>query len=194
MTTYAPNFTPRLRVKYVPARLQHTIQVRGPRGTSFALMSNRCAVIHDVFNLWAPKLANDFAFISAEVALTDSEIWYPTDPPAAVTGSLAPSTFSPTQKITSTSFAGKAADSRARLSLFGIRWVQGNPLDEAPSTFDGSYNGVITPAENALVSNTVTAITTQFFAVSGEATRWYPRATIKINDHLLKLVRRGTVS
>src|SRR5690349_16402871 len=194
MTTYAPNFTPRLRVHYVACGLQHTIQVRAPRGTGAGPLSDRRGVIHDIFNLWAPKLCTDFAFISAEYALTDSELFTPIDPPFPVTGTKGPGLYSAKQKVTSTNFAGRAATSRARFSLFGILWIQDIIADALDAEDDGSRNGIVTPAENALVADTATAATSQFFANSGEATSWYPRATIKTNDHLLKLVRRGTIS
>ena len=194
MTTYAPHFTPRLRVHYSAWGLQHTIQVRCPRGTSAIEIQNRKGAIHDIFNLWSAILALDFAFIGAEYAMTDSEVFLPTDPPESVDGSVAAEFVTPIQKITSTTFAGKATDSRARFSLYGLRWNLAKPNISPSGTDDGSYNGVITPAENALVTNTAIAATSQFFAVSGTSTFWYRRATIKPNDHLLKLVRRGTIS
>jgi hypothetical protein len=194
MTTYAPNFTPRLRVHYVAWGLHHTIQVRAPRGTGSGPLSDRRGPIHDIFNLWSIKLAEDFAFISAEYALTDSEVFYPLDPPLPVTGTVPATAVTPIQKITSTTFSGKGGDSRARFSLYGIKWVLAKQNTSDMGSDDGSYNGVIESSEMPLIGNTVDAATTQFYATSGASTFWYRRATVKPNDFLLRLVRRGTIS
>ena len=77
MTTYAPTFTPRLRVKYKCGGIAHSMQVRGPRGATLATMGGLVDPIANCFVALATYLYSDFSWISAEAALTDEESFAP---------------------------------------------------------------------------------------------------------------------
>lgn len=187
MTTYAPNYTPRYRVIYVAAGVQHTMTIRGPRGTNFGGMTSLGSVIHNVFNPCAALLADDFHYVSADIALTDSDVFAPTTVPSSTTGLVAVSDYSPMHKATGTTFSGRAPGSKARLTAYGLFW---NLL----TVGDDSANGIVTAAEEAAIGNVVTNINGNFCAGSGALALWYSQATVKVNDLLLKKIRRGLIS
>lgn len=187
MTTYAPTFTPRYRVHYRAAGLEHSVQCRGPRGASAVAMTTRGNSFHTIFNDLATRLADDFAWISADVALTDSDLWTPASVPASVTGVIALADFTIAQRITGTTFSGRAAGSKARFTLFGIQWVQA-------TTTEAGNDFVVQGSEDGGVAAAVTEASGQFYAGSGAGALFYNRATIKPNDHLVKLARRGIIS
>lgn len=187
MTTYAPNFSPRYKAHYTVGGIDHTIQIRGSRGDDITLMLARGALLHDAFNAFAAQLYDDFAWISAELALTDSDVFIPATTPAAVTGTIDPTTVSPVQRIKALTFSGKAAGSRARFSLYGITF---------DDISDGSVggDGTVLTAESAAVGTVATLASGNWRAASGGTAVFPGRATYKENDHLLKLVRKGTIT
>lgn len=186
MTTYAPNFTPRARLKYVAAGIEHTIMMRGPRGATADDLGDQFGSIRACFNFGATFLADDFAWISAEYALTDSDIFLPRDVPAAVSGTIDPTTMGLKQRVTSTSFNGRVAGSRAQIFFYGFKWTEGigNPAD----------NGRVTVAEAAFIGSIVSELSGQAHAGNGQQARFNGYANIKVNDFLLSKVRKGTIS
>jgi hypothetical protein len=187
MTTYAPTFTPRYRLKYKAAGIEHTIQARGPRGTTLAGMQTIGHLFSTVFNNLSPQLADDFAYIQADVALTDDEVFNPATLPDPVTGAVAVADFSLLQRVTASTFSGRAPGSKARFSLYGVQWVFAETTEDA-------NDFVVTGVESAGVLGVVTAVNNIFCAGSGVPAAFYNRATIKANDDLIKKVRRGIIS
>jgi len=186
MTSYAPNYTPRIRLKYNAAGIEHTIMMRAARGTTSGGLDAQKGSIRACFNFGAAVLADDFAFISAEYALTDSDDFFPTTLPAAVTGAADVSLFTLQQRATHTSFNGRVVGSRAAIYFYGFQWEDGigSPRD----------NGRVTPAEAPFVGSIATELSGQAHAGNGLQAIFHQYANIKVNDHLLKLLRRGTIS
>lgn len=188
MTTYAPNFTPRLKVSYFNGKINHSIQVRNVRGTSFADMQFMTGRIHDLFQLVSGNLYTDFQFVSSEIALTDSDVFLPTANPAAITGmTILPSAASAKARIQALTFTGKAPGSHARFSIFGFSI--GTDL-----AADVGGDGKITSVEMAVVASVATLASANFKAGSGSAAIFPNVATLKPNDRLLRLVRKGVIS
>jgi len=171
----------------VAAGVQHTIQVRFPRGTTGSSLASDVSAVHDLFQALNGALPSDLAFTAAEYALTDEDTFTPCAPPDAVTGALDPADYSPNQKITGTTFSGRSAGSRARVTVFGVFWDVNDPASPAK-------NGIVTAAEVAAIGTAAAVCSTHFVANSGLAAAFAAQATIKENDHLLKLVRKGTIS
>jgi hypothetical protein len=186
MTTYAPNFTPRWKGHYHAAGIDHTIMCRAPRGTTTAGLPTQAETVRASFSAMSGILASDFAWLGAEYALTDSDIFIPTDPPATVTGAVDVGDFSLKQRATSTNFNGKAAGSRAALYFYGILWAEGLGED--------ADNGRVTPAEEASLSTVITQLNAGAYANSGDSAIFHSYANVKVNDHFLKLLRRGTIT
>lgn len=188
MTTYAPTFTPRYRATYICAGLRHTITVRGPRGLSFSDMDNYNNRLRELFSMCHGSLCDDFAWVSGEVAMTDSDVFLPGTTPGAITaGGNALSDYSPISKISAMTISGKSEDSRARFSVFGL-------LAGGTTPGDMGQDGLIRPSELTALTGMVTLANTYFYANSGQIARFRNLATYKPNDHLLKLVRRGIIT
>lgn len=190
MTSYAPNYTTRYRVRYRACGVEHTLQLRKAVGASPATTALLAGTVHDIFAAFVNILADDFEFISADQADEGSDLFYPSSLPTAVTGLKPVAEYTPFQKITHTRFAGRAIGSRAAVELFGLFWEYSNTSDDPTSI---AYDGIVTPAENAGIGTAVALLTGQAFANSGQATTWYSRATIKVNDFWLREVRKGGI-
>jgi hypothetical protein len=188
MTTFAPTFTPRWKGNYVAAGVQHSIQGRGPRGTTFSDMQFFAGFMNNLFGAVAAELADDFEWIDASIALTDSDVFLPaTTPPATVTGLVDTTGFAPRKRIRALTFSGRTSTGRARISMFGVM------LDDDLAT-DDAGDGIVTPAELAAIGTIVGILNTSYRGNSGELASYHNRGTYKENDHLLKLVRRGIIS
>ena len=191
MPTFAPSFTPRYRAHYHVCGIDHTIQLRKSLGASPASTALLAGTLASMFTAAAALLCDDFAWISAEQADQGSDLFYPSTMPAPVTGLKAIGVFTPFQKATHTRFAGRSLGSRAAAEMFGIWWEFSNRVDD---TGQAAYDGIVTPAEVPFIGTIVTLLTGQAFSVKGDATSWYPRATVKVNDFWLKAVRKGGIT
>jgi hypothetical protein len=188
MTTFAPTFTPRWKGKYIVAGLQHTIQIRGPRGASFSTMDGMKDRARELFDAAHGDLCSDFGWIEASVALTDSDVFLPaTTPTVGTPGGNSISDYSPISKISAMTVSGKAADGRARFSMYGLLFLGSTPGDIGA-------DGLVRASEFAALTSIVTTANTYFYANSGLLAKFHSVATYKPNDHLLKLVRRGTIT
>jgi hypothetical protein len=187
MSSFASNFTPRWRGKYHAAGLDHTLQLRGARGTSFGTMDGYRDRAREIFDAIFALTADDFEWIESAIALTDSDFFTPgTTPVIGTAPTFDAALFSKTQKATGTTFSGSAAGSRGRFTLFGIFWA----MDTIGSDEE---DAVVTAAEVPAIGSIVGTANTFFHAGSGALAGWHARATIKVNDHLLKKVRSGVL-
>jgi len=188
MTTYAPNFTPRYKLFYKAGGINHTIQVRGLRGASLGTMDAVGAQLSACFNaIPVASKYTDLVALSAETALTDSDVFVPAIVTALNAGTIVPATLSPTQRIRGLTFNGRSPGSRAKFTIFGVTF------DTQAAGVAGS-DSVILTAEFASIGTIAGIATTNFKANSGEAAVFPGRATYKENDHLLRLVRKGTIA
>lgn len=187
MTTFAPNFTPRYKARYHVGGIDHTVQVRGPRGATAADMESKGHLLHDAWNAFAAGTYSDFAWLSAEYALTDSDVFIPITTPSAVTGAIDPADFSAVERIKGLTFSGRAPGSRARFTMYGLAFT-----DTVPGDF--AATGVLLGIDVAAVGTVATLASSNWYANSGSQAIYPARATYKENDHLLKLVRKGTIT
>jgi len=188
MTTFAPTFTPRLRVHYKCGGIGHAIQVRGARGASLATMTGLVDPVANCFVALATRLYSDFAWLSAEVALTDEESFIPVPVSGIIpVGGVVLLAQSAVNKIRGLTVSGRAPGSRSRMTFFGAEFSASSNTAEAADS-------VITATEFAGMNTIAGIANTYFHANSGAAAIWYNRGTYKVNDHLLKLVRRGIIT
>ncbi len=189
MTTFAPTISPRWKGTYVAGGVQHTLQLRSPRGATFADIDTFArAAAQTMFGAVLAFLADDYSWVQAEIALTDSDVFLPaTTPTVASPGLVALSTFSATKKISAVTLTGKSATARARFSMFGLFIPADNPGDIGE-------DGNLTPAELAGLATIIATANTNARAADGSQATYHSRATYKENDHLLKLVRRGIIT
>lgn len=193
MTSYAPNFTSRYRVKYNVCGIDHTIQLRKAIGATAGETALLAGTVNAIFTAAAGslQLADDFTFLSAEQADEDSDVFYPSTLPDPVVGTVALSLFTPFQKVTHTRFQAKARGSRTSIEMYGLLWEYASVGADADAV---GYDGKVSVAERAFVGTIAALLNSQAFANSGGPTTWYSRATIKINDFWLRAVRSGGIT
>ncbi|MFZ1990861.1 MAG: hypothetical protein WAW96_13950, partial [Alphaproteobacteria bacterium] len=124
MPDFAPNVTPRYVLEYRSAQRIHNVMMRGQRGISAALMeSYGQGLFQTLFTALATLMPLDLAFISAKVALTDSDLFFPAALPTAVAGTIALTALSKQDAITHTTFAGRGSlGSKVNMHIYGVQW------------------------------------------------------------------------
>lgn len=187
---WAPDATPRYIAKYVSAGLAHSCMIRGFRGEGQnATIARGSEALFEVFNAFSAVLADDFVWLSASYIAQDSSVLLPATNPVDVVGSVPVGNFSKQDKITSLNLAAKSTlGSKSRLSLYGFDWTidthTGAPQEDFVLT------SVDSP-ELALAVNELNSLNLP--GIDGGILLWYPRGTIKTNDHWLRKVRSALV-
>jgi hypothetical protein len=188
---FAPDATPRYVLAYIAAGVTHHTMVRGSRSNNLSdLNSLGQGFFHAVFTALAPLMPADLAFLDAVLIDKDTDIGVPGTVPTHVAGTTAVNTYSPMDKITHTTFAGKGSGgSKVNLKLYGINYG----LD---STTSAVRDFVLTPGDETNIDNAITALNAQgnARAIDNTGITWHNRATVKVNDKWLRLVRKGVIS
>lgn len=191
MPDFAPSATPRYVAHYRSAGVNHSATTRGYRDeATIATVARGRDVLNQLFAAFASILANDFQWLAAFYIPQDTEVGFAAALPDPVTGLALLTDMSPQDKITSFNFAGKSSNgSKARISVYGCNYFADAPGPNIYKDFVllSGESAIITAAVTALNGNAVAGID------NGEVT-WYPRATIKVNDHWLQEVRKGGVT
>jgi hypothetical protein len=190
MPDFAPNVTFRYKLHYNAAGRKHTTQVRAARGTLATPGAGQCATyLRAVFDALKAIMPDDLSFLSAEYALTDSDLFFPAATPAAVVGGTAAASFSKQDSISHLTFSGRGSlGSKANLKLYCFAF---NP-DVLPAPLESDF--VVLASEALLVSNAIAALNTGsgiIVAIDNSPINYYARATLKVNDFWLKRVRQG---
>ena len=191
MPTYADNYTFRVRGAYVAAGIQHKMKVRGNSVISGLAAAEQYAnSLNDYISNFEADLWTDWSWLGWEYADPNTDIWVPFNPVLTggdPTGTQNPASYTAVKKAMGITHSGRVAGSRARLYWFGAR-----VLDEAVGAVGG--NGVISSGEFAGLDAATTLATDTFRGGNGNAAIFYNRLTVKVNDDVLKLVRRGTIT
>lgn len=189
MPDFAPDFTPRYRVRYISAGINHVAMLRGYRGEPSADTSNRArTVLAGVFDTFESVLPDDFAWLSAEYIPEDTNIGSPDAVPATVVGLADAALFSTQDRISSLGFVGRSASTPVRLFMFG---VQVTPDVASPSTLD---DWRLTSAESAGVAAAVALLNSSAIPANNNMpASWALYANLKVNDYWLKRARRGSL-
>lgn len=190
MPDFAPNVTGRYKLHYRVVGRSHTIQVRIARGAIFAdIVNNSRAYLLALFTALAPNLCDDLAFVSAEAAITDSDLFFPAATPTAVAGTIAIAGYSGQDSISHLTFSGRGAfGSKVNVKVYG--W-QANP-DTLPVNQASDF--VLLATESAAIANAITALNgspATVVAIDNSPPTYHSRATLKVNDFWLRRVRQG---
>lgn len=187
MADYAPNYTPRYRMRYSVLNRVHVATVRfaraeaNPTGQGATLFS-------DLLNAVGDHLDQSFTVLGADVAGVDSDIFLP-----AATVPAAPMPTALAGDISYTpifiSFVGRSTSgARCSLYLYGLH-VSPTAGTNEPNDYR------ITSAEAAWVASAVAALngatTAPAFAIDGNAATWYPYANVGFNAYYQRKARRG---
>lgn len=188
MADYAPNWTPRYRVRYKVGGRNHSFTWRVQRGLvaldAADSLANRASAF---FNALRDILYANFAILGADFAETDSDIFLPTIAPTVDIGGPSDIGSSTTKFITQYRFEARAVTgSRYNFSMFGLSL----DIDDATASdyrISGLENPFLTAARGALTE----LGGEQLVAISGAPLVWKPYVNVKVNDHWVKRARLG---
>lgn len=184
MPDFAPNFTVRYRVKYIVLGRIHRIQFRLERGvTDFAGAAGKVGTF---LSTMESQMYDNFAVLSADAALEDSDVFLPAPAPDSPTGAISTTGVGTGDVPLAVSFPGRTIN-----GLRGIVYLYGTQLDPSgPANFLQDYR--IQAAELGAVSDAVAAlneISPTFVGNDGTTLIWYPYVNTKPNDHWIKKLR-----
>lgn len=190
MADFAPNMTCRYKLRYNAAGRVHTMLMRVARGATAAqTASNGAAYLRGLFLAMQPTLPSDLAFLSAEVAVEDSDLFFPAAVPAAVTGAQPAANYSKQDSITHVTFSGRGAlGSKVNLKLYGVLLSP----DVVPGAAESDF--VLLSSESTAIAAAIThlnATPALSVAIDNSVPTYSARTTVKINDFWLRQVRKG---
>ncbi len=189
---FAPTATPRVIELYVSAGVQHRAQFRRPRGEgiSSSLTAAR-ATFATLYGNMQPLLPDDFAWQGEFYIPQDSDTEQGTGytGPGSIVGAKSPSIYTGVMKVTATSFIGRSSASNSKCELFGVYWDPSDVMGPAA-------NGKVDSGESSEVAATIAGLNSAgtSYGIDGTVLAFHPYATVKPNDKLLKLVRRGLIT
>lgn len=189
MTSFAPNYTARLRVKYRAARAIHTQTWRFPAyGTLGVGMIAARDAVEAIWGHLTPNLFDDTECLAVTYAVEDTNIFLPTDV-ISISGDVATPTDLPKIKALAVSMVGRTSTGQpAKIFFYG--------LDETTLSSSGGEDFRQNPGENAALTAAI-AEANGFIAglilcgSDGTAVTWYPYTNQKPNDYWVKRVRQG---
>jgi len=183
MTDFAPNFTPRYRVRYRASGATHS---QTWRFTADADLVGAIADIQAYYTAIQDTLDDQFAVLSTSFAGIGSDVFLPADP-ITVVGAQDQSGLQPSQKAAQLDFVGRTSGGlRMIIYQYGYSFIGvGEP--------GGGGDFRVTGAEDAHVGDAVAALNAAGFLCGNDdlAGTWYPYANLKYNDYWMRKVRQG---
>lgn len=186
MADYAPNYTPRYRMRYHVLGRPHTQVWRLPLSTT-----DPAAMIAKI-GLWltdlSPLLSDDFTVVAGDFALQDSDVFLPAGVPSFTAGEVGPGTFVSNDDVWSISFVGRSiAGQKARMFLYGT--------SVGVTVRSGlEFDFRITSSENGAISDAIVRMnetSPPIVGSDGENVVWYEYVNVKANDYWVRRTRAG---
>ena len=189
---FAPNATPRVVWIYTSAGVVHNIMIRRPRNeTQSASLVSARSTLESLFIALKPLTAVNTAWLDERYIAQDTDVGVPTgySGPTSLSGNVANGMYTPLKKVVATNFSGRSTGSRARVVVYGC-WFN---FDTAGAIAqDGKVLGTEDPAIQAAI-NVLNGINGAY-AIDGVKAVFANVANVKVNDFLLKRVRRGIIA
>ncbi len=187
MADFAPNFTPRYKVKYRVQGTGHSFTWRLPIGTTSAdltpFVDKATAFLAALeASLWA-----DWLVLGATFAAGGSDVFLPAAAPASPTGGASTGSRTNAARVAFAQFVGRgAAGSRASFYIYGLDLEQESPAG-------GDFRVLTT--ESAPISTGIGVLTETpplLVAIDDSEASWYPYVNIKDHDHWVHKNRNGS--
>jgi hypothetical protein len=189
MPAYAPNFTPRLKVRYHAAGANHTQTWRFPQvGVAGINLAASVAAIQGVYDLLTPIMFDDWTVLDVSYANINSDVFLPTSGLTAI-GTVSALGVNGTRKAQAVSFVGRsAAGGPAKIAQFGVD--TGIFVDIEAADFR------ISPGENVTIDGVIALLNTYaspllICANDILGITWKSYANTKPYDFWVKKVRSG---
>lgn len=190
MTTYADNFTHRVRGSYIAMGIPHRWQVRAIGTGSFTdIQANTIAeTLNNYVLSFEATLCSDWAWTGWEYAARNTDVFIPFTPSLTdtIVGIADFSATGKRKRISACNQAGRGATGSARMYWWGI-------LTSDVQTTDKASDLVLTSAEITGLPGATGIINGALGTSSGAPATFYERLTYKENDRLVRLVRRGLI-
>lgn len=184
MADYAPNFTPRYKVRYQGGGHTHTQLWRPPPGAVLADMVTFALMLGGFYDTLADVLYDDTVVVDASFALENSDVFLPAAAPV-IGGALLFSTRLQQEEALAVSFIGRSTAGQPwRIFMFGTAYY--------PGIGSGAQNYRVTAAEGAAVADATAFLngaSGDFVASDGVATVTYPYINVKPNDYWVGQLR-----
>lgn len=187
MSDFAPNWTPRYRVRYSTRGGTHTMQFRIARAADPGDFSGMAGKVGSFLEALESLLFTDWTVLSATGALQDSDIFLPAPVPTGFTPAASTTGESLATKAWETGFIGRSSNGgRGAFFIYGLRQ---NPITVTPP-----QDFRIFTSENSVFEDAVTALdelSPAFAANDGFAVNWYQYVNVKYNDYWVRRLRQG---
>lgn len=192
MANFSTYYTPQYKLFYRSGGIQHVVTFRGPRGEPLANMSaiGQAAALGFFVQFEGTRLFNDFAWISAQVRLEDTNVFVPAAVPATLpVGTVNAATTNVNSRAMMFTASGRSNESKGRIvfqGLFANPFASGGTVDE---------KWYITRSEEAAIDDAIAAlISAGVCGPDGTVMAMADRVTLKHSDALLKEIRKGIVA
>ena len=189
MPAYAPNFTPRVKVRYHAAFAGHTQLWRIPQiGVAGINLAASIAGIQAVYDLLTPIMYDDWTINDVSYADINSDVFLPTTG-LTVIGTVGTAGIPPRTKAQAVSFVGRsAAGGPAKIAQFGV--AMSELSDEQAFDFR------ISAGENVTIDGVIALLNTYtspllICANDILGVSWKGYANAKPYDFWVKKVRTG---
>lgn len=189
MPAYAPNFTPRLKVRYRAAQANHTQLWRFPQvGVAGVNLAASVAAIQAVYDLLTPIMFDDWSVLDLSYADLNSDVFLPTTGLVAI-GTESMVGLDPDIKAQAISFVGRTVGGQpAKMAQFGMN-VEG-------FVGDNGNDFRISPGDDATIDGVIALLNTYNspLLICGSdklAVSWKAYANVKDYDYWVKRVRSG---
>jgi hypothetical protein len=185
---YAPNYTPRLRVRYKAAGRIHTQTWRFVGTGATPDITAAIAAVNNYYSAISPSMLSDWTLVGAAAAGRDSNIFVPVTGVVFGTG---PTPFDPADRAVTAlalSFVGRTV-----LGLRAVVYQYGTAFSDIGVAGVGN-DFRIYAAEDSNIANAITALQgagATLCGNDGDAISWYPYVNLKVNDYWLHRVRSG---
>jgi hypothetical protein len=187
MPDFAPNFTPRIVIKYSAFSRSHSQLIRCAPGTVIADAGDYTSKWSAIQEVVAPILSNTFDVVSASFCAENSDVFLPIATPSFTPGALSDATNKKRGALSMSVMGRTVAGLRAVTYWYGTGLDSITPGDETDDF------RVLT-GEDVNIANIVAAyseLSPSFVGNDGEVIMFYNYVNVKYNDNWVKKFRRG---
>lgn len=187
MADYAPNYTPRYRVRYTANSRSHSLLFRLFRGQDATAVPALAGKVATWLGTMTTIRYTDWTVLGAEFAAQDSDVFLPAAAPSPAAGTVTIAGLPKYAGIVHISFPARSdIGGRGVLYLYGVSFGAAGILTEYE---DFRLTGV----ESTEIGSAVSALNAapELACNDGAAANWYNYVNVKYNDHWLKRLRKG---
>ena len=189
MPAFAPNFTPRLKIRYHAAFANHTQLWRFPELGAFSAGATAAvAAVQAFYDDIATWMFDDWAILDTSIADVDSDVFVPFAGPT-VTGTQSTAGVPNDIKAGAVSFVGHTANGQpAKVAQFGFNV----PAMSGDNALDFRFSaGEVAEIDTAIAELNGFLVGLVLCGSDGSGISWKPYANFKDYDYWVKRVRSG---